>query len=48
MAFTTERNVDAQYPKENVCARRNRPASAGGFLAHARNASLLQSVVRRT
>jgi hypothetical protein len=31
MAFTTERNVDAQYPKENVCIRRSRSASTRGF-----------------
>ena len=33
VAFTTERNVDAQYPKENVCIRRSRPASARDFSA---------------
>jgi hypothetical protein len=33
MAFATEGNVDAQYPKENLCIRRSRPVSARDFSA---------------
>ena len=32
-AFTTEGDVDAQYPKENVCIRCSRPVSARDFSA---------------